>query len=73
MYLPIFMMMMKKERDLPDFKRFFMPAMAIAGSVFMVIAAFFAHRMAAVAYLAVFTAVMVAGAAFYKKDRIRTE
>lgn len=69
MYLPIFIMMMKKERDLPGFKRFFMPAMAIAGSVFMVIAAFFAHRMAAVAYLIVFAAVMVAGAAFYKKGR----
>lgn len=73
MYLPIFIMMMKKERDLPGFKRFFMPAMAIAGSVFMVIAAFFAHRMAAVAYLIVFAAVMVAGAAFYKKGRSITE
>lgn len=73
MYLPIFIMMMKKERDLPGFKRFFMPAMAIAGSVFMFIAAFFAHRMAAVAYLIVFAAVMVAGAAFYKKGRSITE
>lgn len=69
LYIPIFIMLMKKEQDLPGFKRYFMPALAIAGSVFMVIAAFISHGMAAVAYLIVFAAVMLVGSFYYKKGQ----
>lgn len=67
LYIPIFFMMIKRERDLPAFKRFVMPAAAILGSLFMMVAAGFAHRMAVVAYLIVFAAVMLAGVFFARE------
>ncbi len=67
LYLPIFLMMMKNERDLSPFKRFVMPAAAILGSLFMIIAACFAHRMAVVAYLVVFAVVMLTGVFFSRE------
>ncbi len=67
LYLPIFVMMMKNERDLSAFKRFVMPSAAILGSLFMIVAACFAHRMAVVAYLAVFAVVMLAGVFFVRE------
>jgi APA family basic amino acid/polyamine antiporter len=69
MYIPIFLMLMKKEKDLPAFKRFVAPALSIVGSVFMIVAAVFAHRMAVVAYLIVFSAVMGVGAFFARGKR----
>ncbi|GAB1455934.1 APC family permease [Spirochaetota bacterium] len=67
MYIPIFVMFMKRESDLPTFKRFVMPVMALAGSLFMIVAACFAHRMAVVAYLIIFAAVMVLGVVFSRE------
>jgi len=70
MYIPIFLMLMRKERDLTPLKRYVMPSLAIAGSVFMIIAAIFAHKMAVVWYLLVFAIIMAIGS-FYstpKKD-----
>jgi len=68
LYIPIFIMLMKKEKDLPVFKRYIMPILAILGSLFMIVAACFAHRMAVVAYLIVFAVVMFIGY-FYSKER----
>jgi APA family basic amino acid/polyamine antiporter len=45
-----------------------MPSLSIAGCVFMIVAACFAHKMTVVWYLVIFAAVMALGAAFYKKD-----
>ena len=70
MYLPIFIMFMKKESDLSTFKRFVMPILALAGSIFMIVAACFAHRMAVVAYLIIFAAVMLLGIFFSKEKAI---
>lgn len=69
LYLPIFFTLMKKERDLSVFKRFVMPTLAVLGSLFMIIAACFAHRMAVVAYLVVFAVVMLVGAFFVKNKK----
>jgi APA family basic amino acid/polyamine antiporter len=71
-YIPIFTMLMAKERELGAFKRFVMPALAILSCIFMVVAACFAHRMAAVYYLVVFAVIMVIGALFQnaKAERI---
>jgi APA family basic amino acid/polyamine antiporter len=71
-YIPIFTMLMVKERELSAFKRFVMPVLAIMSCIFMVVAACFAHRMAAVYYLVVFAVVMVIGALFQnsKAERI---
>lgn len=71
MYIPIFLMMMKKEKDLSFFNRYLSPIVAIAGCIFMIVAAFFSHKMAAVAYLIVFAAVMVIGAAYSKEKAIK--
>ena len=68
LYLPIFMSFMKKEVELPMFKRYIMPTLAIVGSLFMIFAACFAHRMAVVAYLVIFAVVMIAGAFFTREN-----
>lgn len=64
LYIPIFIMVMKKEKDLPAFKRYIMPTLAVIGSAFMMIAACFAHRIAVVAYLIVFAVIMALGALY---------
>ncbi len=61
MYIPIFLMIMKKEKDWGVFNRFIMPALSICGCLIMVIAAIFAHRMAVVFYLIVFAVGMLIG------------
>ena len=61
MYIPIFLMIMKKEKDWGAFNRFIMPALSICGCLIMVIAAIFAHRMAVVYYLVVFAVGMLIG------------
>ena len=67
LYLPIFIAFMKKETDLPAFKRFVMPALALCGSMFMIYAACYAHGMAVVAYLIIFAVVMAGGFFFAGK------
>ncbi|MGH4052016.1 MAG: APC family permease [Clostridium sp.] len=72
LYIPIFIMMMKKEKDLNTFKRFVMPIVSLAGCVFMIIAACFSHGMAVVAYLIIFTIVMAIGTLFLNnKSKIK--
>ena len=70
-YIPIFFVMMKKERDLSPFKRFVMPALGILSCVFMVFCAFYAYKMDAVYYLIVFAAVMIIGSFFSKARSIK--
>jgi APA family basic amino acid/polyamine antiporter len=68
MYIPIFILFMKKARDVGPFRRFVLPVLSIAGCLFMVWAAFLAHGMAAVYYLIVFVVVMIIGA-FWAKGK----
>lgn len=70
LYIPIFIMMMKKEKELNGFKRFVMPTLALLGSLFMVIAAIYAHRMAVLYYLIIFVVIMIIGVFFSKKRNI---
>ena len=72
MYIPIFLMIMKKEKDWGAFNRFIMPALAICGCAMMVTAAVFAHRMAVVFYLVVFAVVMLIGWGFDKTKKDKT-
>lgn len=69
-YVPIFLMLMKNGRDFGTLKRLIMPALAVVGCVFMVIAACFAHGMSVVYYLAVFAVIMFIGGCL---DRSRKE
>lgn len=66
-YIPIFIMLAVKEKELPSFKRFVMPVLAVLACIFMIIAACFAHKMAVVWYLITFAIVMLLGSFFYKK------
>jgi len=65
-YIPIFLMMMKKEKDLSFFKRLLMPTIALAGCIFMILAACFAHGKAVIAYLIIFAVIMIIGILFGK-------
>lgn len=67
MYIPIFIMMMAKEKSLSTFNRFIMPALAICACIFMVVAAYYAHGQAVFYYLIIFAVLMVLGIIFYKK------
>jgi basic amino acid/polyamine antiporter, APA family len=67
MYIPIFFMMIKREKDLSFFNRFVAPTVALAGCVFMIVAACFSHKMAVVAYLVIFAVIMGIGAMFANK------
>lgn len=65
-YIPIYIMMIKKEKDLSVFKRFIAPIAAIACCSFMVFAAVYSHEMKVVFYLIIFVVIMVIGYLFSK-------
>jgi len=69
MYLPIFISMMCKEKDLGVGKRFVMPILALCGSVFMCYAAFVSHRSEILWYLIVFAVIMFLGSFFRDGDK----
>lgn len=68
LYIPIFIMFMLKEKELNFFNRILMPSISLASCIFMMIAAYFAHGMAVVAFLIVFFIVMIFGAFIYRKS-----
>lgn len=83
MYIPIFILWMKKEKDESTFKRFILPVLAIIACGFMVFAAIYAHGITPyltakangtfacpiIFYLIVFAFIMVAGAVFRKPKK----
>lgn len=66
-YIPIFIAMMIKEKELGAFKRFVMPILAVCGCLFMMVAAYFSHGVNVWYYLIVFAVVMVVGLFFIRK------
>lgn len=66
-YIPMFIMMMKKEKDLPFFKRIIAPLVAALACAFMVFAAIYAHKMVVVYYLIIFVVIMLFAIPFYRK------
>lgn len=81
-YIPIFILFMKKAKDVSPFKRFVLPTLAIIGSAFMVFAAIYSHGIApyqaakaegkfscpVLFYLILFAVIMIIGACFAKKN-----
>jgi basic amino acid/polyamine antiporter, APA family len=63
--------MIRKEKDLSLFKRFVMPILSLVGCTFMIIAAYFSHKMAVVAYLIVFAVIMLIGTMFTRKYKLQ--
>ncbi len=68
-YIPIFFKMMLS-KDFKGFQRFVAPVLAIAGSIFMVIAAFQAHAKMIPGYLILFVVIMAIGMGCMKKKKI---
>ncbi|MBQ2034794.1 MAG: amino acid permease, partial [Peptococcaceae bacterium] len=62
MYLPIFINLIRKEKDFSFFNRYVTPTLSILCSVFMVYAAFASHGVRAVSgYLVVYAVIMAIG------------
>ncbi len=66
LYIPIFIMIIKKEKELNTFNRFVMPILSILGCIFMMVAAVFSHGIAVAWYLLVFAVIMICGCFFSK-------
>ena len=66
-YIPIFISMMVKEKELGGFKRFVMPILAVCGCIFMVYATIYVYGETVLYYLAIFAAFMIVGLFFMKK------
>ena len=78
MYIPMFIMWMKKEKDLGVYKRFVLPTASIAACIFMVFAAIYSHgitpylsakeagkfALPVLFYLIVFAVIMIIGRLF---------
>ena len=69
MYFPIFIQWMRKEKDQDILHRFVLPALALCGSGFMVIACAVSHGMGCVWYLIVFAVIMVIGGLANRKNK----
>ena len=61
MYFPILIQWMRKEKEQNVLRRFVMPALALCGSAFMVVASVFSHGWGCMWYLIVFAVIMVIG------------
>lgn len=72
LYIPIFINMMVKCRNLHPVKRFVFPSLSIAACLFMIYSAFAAYKIQAVYYLIVFTAIMLIGLMFYRDSKGRS-
>ena len=84
-YIPMFIMWMKKEKDLGVFKRFILPIFSIIACGFMIFAAVYAHGITpykaalekgefscpVIFYLIIFTIIMISGIFFYSPVRKR--
>jgi len=67
-YIPIFIMWMKKQKDEGLLKRFIMPVLAICCSLFMVYASIAGHGMANFWYLIIFAVFMIIGGILNRKN-----
>lgn len=67
MYIPIFVQWMRKEKSENVLRRYILPALAICGSAFMVLASIIGHRIGCLWYAIVFIVIMAIGAKFESK------
>ena len=72
LYIPIFISMMIKSKDLHPIKRFVFPALSIVACLFMIFCAFYAYKIQAIYYLVIFTVIMLIGLMFYRDRKGRS-
>lgn len=65
MYIPIFLMFVKKQKK--TFKNVFLPLCGIAACVFLIICAMYAHKNDITDYILTFTSIMLIGSLFYRE------
>jgi len=70
-YIPIFLLTMKKQKDMRAFTRYGVNTLAILGCLFMMAAAIVSHKMAVVYYLIIFAAFMAVGIPFSRKPGLQ--
>ena len=69
LYIPIYVMMMKKEKDLHPVKRFLVPSLSILGCLFMVVALVVSHGWGPTfAFILIGGVIMLFSIPFYKKQ-----
>ena len=68
-YIPIFISMMIKCKDLHPVKRFVFPSLSILACVFMIYCAFKAYQIQAIYYLIIFALFMIIGACFWRDKK----
>lgn len=71
LYLPMLVQWMRMEKEMSVLRRYIMPALAIFGSVFMIIVGIVSHGMGCLWYLIVFAVVMLAGSVVIKQGHRR--
>lgn len=72
LYIPIFISMMIKSKDLHPIKRFVFPAISIGACLFMIFCAFYAYKIQAIYYLLIFAVIMLIGLMFYRDNKGRS-
>ncbi|MEG2001736.1 MAG: APC family permease [Clostridia bacterium] len=71
-FIPIFVKMIMKEKNLGKFNRFVMPSLSIVASITMIIASIIAHKWANLFYFIVFLVIMGIGW-FFRKEKTPQE
>ncbi len=71
-YIPIFINMMRHSKELHPVKRFVLPSLSILSCLFMIFCAFYAYKIQAFYYLAVFAVIMLIGLCFYRDSKGRS-
>ena len=71
-YIPMFIKMFKM-KELSIFKRIVLPIFAIIGSIFMIIAAIYAHKIGVLYFLIVLIVVMLIGSRFENKGNVENK
>jgi len=72
LYIPIFLNMMIKSKDMHPVKRFVFPAISIGACLFMIFSAFYSYKEQAFYYLFVFAIIMLVGLMFYRDKKGKT-
>lgn len=72
MYIPIFISMMIKSKELHPVKRFVFPSLSIGACLFMIFSAFYAYKLQAFYYLFIFALIMLVGLMFYRDKKGRS-
>ena len=69
LYIPMFLNVMRREKELNAFHRYVMPVLSIACCIFFCVAAVVSHGKAVLYYLIVFAVIMALAIPFYRQGK----